>query len=155
MKILRSNIQNNASHGIQMEISGRFLVADCLVTNNAKIGIFPRNTNDGRIWNNTTVGNGESNINVLPDTRRPTNTSYGHDTRQPFPDPTMTWLITNIEIKNNINVKPAASARAALFLRDRSGRSPRQWDPRLTATVRWVGAAGSEERIRLNQCGAP
>ena len=156
MKVLNSNVQGNLSHGIQMEISGKFLIANCLITNNAKIGILPRNTNDGRIWNITIVGNADSNINILQDTRLPTNTSYGQDKRQPFPDPTMTWLVTNIEIKNNVNTIPTASAAVALFLRDQDGRSAEAMGPNIDGNFyNRINAASPKNEIGWSKSGSP
>ncbi len=121
MKVIGTDVQDNLGHGIEVEISAKFLIADNLVTGNGKVGILPRNSNDGRIWNNTVVGN-MGNINVLQDSRTPANTSYGKDNRQPFPDPTMTWVISNIEIKNNVNASPAPTSNGALAMREETGK---------------------------------
>src|SRR5664279_1573824 len=122
MKVLGADVQDNLGHGIEVEISAKFVIADNLVTGNGKIGILPRNSNDGRIWNNTLANNVGSNINILQDSRTPENTSYGQDSRRPFPDPTMTWVISNVEIKNNINAKPAATSNGALAMREETGK---------------------------------
>jgi parallel beta-helix repeat protein len=121
MKVIGADVQDNLGHGIEIEISAKFVVADNLVTGNGKVGILPRNSNDGRIWNNTLVGN-MGNINVLQDSRTPANTSYGKDSRQPYPDPTMTWVISNIEIKNNVNASPAPTSNGALAMREETGK---------------------------------
>jgi hypothetical protein len=42
-------------------------------------------------------------INIVQDARRASNQSTpGHDPRQPFPDPTMTWINGPVEVRNNV-----------------------------------------------------
>ncbi len=123
IKVVNATVQKNLGHGVEVELSAKFIIANNIITGNGKIGVLPRNSDGGRIWNNTIVGNVGSNINLLQDSRRPYLTTTGRDSRQPYPDPTMTWLITSAEIKNNINAKPSATSNGALALRDETGRA--------------------------------
>ena len=81
-------------------MSGSF--AANFVTDNGEFGIKINNTSHVSIWNNTFVGNGRS-INIVQDSRRPTSASTtGRDYRQPFPNPTMTWVNGPVSVTNNI-----------------------------------------------------
>jgi trimeric autotransporter adhesin len=102
MTITGNEMRDNAGHGISIEISAKALFADNIVTNNGGFGIKINNTSDVSVWNNTFVGNDRS-INIVQDTRLPTSaTSVGRDKRQPFPDPTMTWLNGPVKVANNV-----------------------------------------------------
>jgi hypothetical protein len=92
----------NLGHGLSMEISAKFVVADNVITGNSGNGIKLNDTSSVDIWNNTLSGNAR-NLNIVQDARRASNRSTpGHDPRQAFPDPTMTWINSNITVRNNI-----------------------------------------------------
>ncbi|MGZ4753634.1 MAG: right-handed parallel beta-helix repeat-containing protein [Acidimicrobiia bacterium] len=102
MKIFGNEMRDNSGHGTSLEISAKAVFANNIVTNNSGFGIKINNTSDVSVWNNTFVGNDRS-INLVQDTRRPTSaTTAGVDKRQPFPDPTMTWLNGPAVIVNNV-----------------------------------------------------
>lgn len=116
--VVSCDIQNNAKHGILDELGGKALFVDNLITGNAAIGVYTFNTDDVHVWNNTIVGNGEANVDVNADTRAPmTASSVGRDPRQAFPDPTMTWVCDNLEVKNNV-IGKMPSNKWALRIRD-------------------------------------
>ena len=102
MTITGNEMRDNTGHGVSIEISAKAVFADNIVTNNGGFGVKINNTSDVDVWNNTFVGNDRS-INIVQDTRRPTSaTSTGRDKRQPFPDPTMTWLNGPVKVANNV-----------------------------------------------------
>lgn len=106
---LISNVSaNNAGHGASLEISAVANVIDNIFANNTRDGIKVNNTSHVDVWNNTFVGNGRS-INLVQDTRRPVaENTPGRDRRQPFPDPTMTWLLGPVRVSNNIISYPTS-----------------------------------------------
>jgi parallel beta-helix repeat protein len=102
MKIVGNEMRDNSGHGTSLEISAKALFANNIVTNNGGFGIKVNNTSNVQLWNNTFSGNDRS-INVVQDTRRPTSAgTAGRDPRQPFPDPTMTWLNGPTQVMNNV-----------------------------------------------------
>ena len=72
-----------------------------MIVDNRSWGLKIDNTDQVRVWNNTFIGNNGS-IWVVQEKRRPSNYSVGRDTRQPYPDPTMTWIIKSVTIGNNV-----------------------------------------------------
>jgi trimeric autotransporter adhesin len=101
-QITHDDFMANTGHGLIMEISAKFVVADNVITGNTGNGIKLNDTSNVDIWNNTISENGR-NLNIVQDTRRASSRSVpGHDPRQAFPDPTMTWINSNITVRNNI-----------------------------------------------------
>jgi len=97
-----NDIIDNAGHGLILEISAKFTVANNIVSGNRDNGMKINDTASVEVWNNTVVGNGRS-INIVQDSRRASNLSTpGHDKRQPLPDPTMTWIVGPVTVSNNI-----------------------------------------------------
>jgi len=129
VKVVRNDITGNASHGVSFEISAKGLFADNLVTGNARDGFKINDSAGVKIWNNTVTGNGRT-IELVQDERVASNRSVpGHDKRQPFPDPTMTWLVGDASIANNVLGRPARSANCILCVEDHTGkRSAAQMD---------------------------
>ncbi|WP_377640619.1 right-handed parallel beta-helix repeat-containing protein [Oryzobacter terrae] len=99
-KILNSNINGNRAAGVFLEISARGTVVNNLIADNGGDGVKINNTSKVVIYNNTVVRNGRP-INIVQDPRRPSNTSYGDDTRY-LNDPEMTWLIGPVTVRNNV-----------------------------------------------------
>ncbi|WP_326967266.1 right-handed parallel beta-helix repeat-containing protein [Arthrobacter sp. CG_A4] len=100
--VTHNDMVANKGHGLIMEISAKFVVANNVITGNSGNGIKLNDTSNVDVWNNTLSGNGR-NLNIVQDTRRASNRSTpGHDPRQAFPDPTMTWITSNITVRNNI-----------------------------------------------------
>ncbi|HEY3722978.1 MAG TPA: right-handed parallel beta-helix repeat-containing protein [Acidimicrobiia bacterium] len=103
MTITGNEMRDNAGHGASLEISAKAVFANNIVTNNGRFGVKINNTSDVSVWNNTFAGNRDRSINIVEDTRRPTTaTTAGRDKRQPFPDPTMTWLVGPVAVRDNI-----------------------------------------------------
>jgi len=117
-RIVGNDLQDNTKFGLRAELSARVAVADNLVTNNGDDGVRIANTSGARIWNNTFVGNLRS-INMTQDSRLASNPNVpGHDPRQPFPDPTMTWLTGTASVGNNVLALQRAAANALFAVED-------------------------------------
>ncbi len=100
--IIASTFRNNKGHGMSLEISAKTVVADNLIANNGGNGIKLNDTSDATIWNNTFMGNNRP-LNIVEDARRASDRSVpGHDPRQAFPDPTMSWIIGPATVRNNV-----------------------------------------------------
>jgi parallel beta-helix repeat protein len=103
MNITGNDIRNNTKHGIALEISAKATVANNTVVANGGFGIKVNNTSSVTLSGNTFNANADRSVNLVQDTRRPTSaTTTGRDPRQPFPDPTMTWLLGPVTVKSNI-----------------------------------------------------
>jgi parallel beta-helix repeat protein len=100
--ITNSVVTGNANHGLFLEISAKVVVANNLISRNGANGIKLNNTSDVSIWNNTFIDNGRP-LWIVQDARRGSNPrDYGHDLRQPQPDPTMTWINGPVIVRNNV-----------------------------------------------------
>ena len=97
-----NDVRDNTKHGIVLEISAKAEVTNNTVADNGGFGIKVNNTSSVTVSNNTFDGNDDRSINLVQDTRQPTSaTTAGRDKRQPFPDPTMTWLLGPVTVNNN------------------------------------------------------
>ena len=97
-----NDIIGNTGNALVLEISAKFEVADNVVANNTLVGILVSDTASVHMWNNTITGASRP-IKVAQGDRRASNLATpGHDPRQVLPDPTMTWIVTDIVIRNNI-----------------------------------------------------
>lgn len=118
IRILRNDLSLNLRHGLVVELSSKVVVAGNTVTGNASDGILIVNSSDSRIWNNT-VGGNKRNINLTQDARRASNAAdAGHDPRQPFPDPTMTWTISPAVVSNNVIIDGNGASDALVGVQD-------------------------------------
>lgn len=117
-RILSSNIIGNRAAGVFLEISARGTVANNIISGNGGDGVKINNTSTVTIYNNTVVRNGRA-LNLVQDTRLPSNTSYGHDSRYPN-DPEMTWLTGPVTVRNNVIGLPTSSATCVLCVEDYS-----------------------------------
>lgn len=114
IKVYGNAFYSGGKHGVTLELCGTALVTNNIVYQNAGIGIYLNNVDHGRVWNNTCLENGSSDVNFNHDSRAPMlSGSTGRDPRQPFPDPDgMDWYIDSLEISNNVfsrTVSPAGS----------------------------------------------
>ncbi|WP_208740691.1 right-handed parallel beta-helix repeat-containing protein [Arthrobacter agilis] len=97
-----NEIVGNSGHGLSVEISARVVVADNVVAENTGHGLKINNTSDVEVWNNSFISNGRP-INIVQDARRASDRrTPGHDPRQHFPDPLMTWINGSIDLRNNV-----------------------------------------------------
>ncbi|MGY1801704.1 right-handed parallel beta-helix repeat-containing protein [Blastococcus sp. SYSU D00922] len=98
-----NDILRNGGNGLSFEISSKGLIADNVVSGNGQTGLKINNASNMDIWNNTVVGNAGRPLWVVQDRRLASNPSTpGHDPRQPQPDPTVTWLLGPVAIRNNV-----------------------------------------------------
>jgi hypothetical protein len=115
-----NDVRNNSNHGISWEISAKALFADNVIADNGGDGLRVNDGSGAEIWNNTITGNGRT-LNLVQDARRGARLSDpGHDPRQKLPDPTMTWLVGDIRIGNNVLGAPKAGANCVLCVEDYS-----------------------------------
>jgi hypothetical protein len=120
-RVLGTDLLRNRKHGLSLEISAKFVVADNLVAHNAGHGLKVNNTSRVAVWNNTFAGNGRP-VNIVQDDRRAANREDpGHDPRQPFPDPTMTWVNGPVIVRDNIMAATRPSGNCLLCVEDYSG----------------------------------
>ena len=102
-RITGSDMLRNAGHGLSYEISSKALIADNVVAGNGQLGLKINNASNIDIWNNTIVDNGDRPMWLVQDPRVASNLSTpGHDPRQALPDPTVTWLLGPVTVKNNV-----------------------------------------------------
>ncbi|KRC47323.1 hypothetical protein ASE16_18625 [Leifsonia sp. Root227] len=102
MTVANNDSLNNAGNGIVIEISSTANIVNNVVSGNAKSGIKLNDVSSVQVWNNT-IANNVRNLDITQDARRGANASdAGHDQRQAFPDPTMTWITGPIQISNNV-----------------------------------------------------
>lgn len=100
--IVSTDVLDNAGHGVFAEISQGVLVADTVIAGNKRMGVKINDTGGVTIWRSTIVGNGLA-VAILQDTRRASDPETpGHDERQPFPDPQMSWVIDSVVIGNSV-----------------------------------------------------
>jgi hypothetical protein len=105
-----NDILRNAGNGLSFEISSKGLIANNVVAGNGQVGLKINNASNMDIWNNTVVDNAGRPMWVVQDSRLASNLSTpGHDPRQQLPDPTVTWLLGPVTIRNNVIAGGAAS----------------------------------------------
>jgi hypothetical protein len=70
------------------------------------------------VWNNTFVGNAR-NINLVQDSRNYLDsTQPGKDSRQPYPDPTMTWQLGPVSVGDNVMALATSAGNCLLCVED-------------------------------------
>ncbi|RIJ60239.1 right-handed parallel beta-helix repeat-containing protein [Clavibacter phaseoli] len=117
-RVVGNDVIDGTGRGIVLELSAEFLVADNVIARNAMDGLLISDTGHVDVWNNTLTGN-KRNINVAQGDRRASNLSTaGHDPRQKLPDPTVTWIVTDIVVSNN--VLQGSTGNAMLAVEDHS-----------------------------------
>jgi hypothetical protein len=101
--VVGSDLLRNAGHGLSYEISSKALIADDIVAGNGQLGLKINNASNVDIWNNTIVDNGDRPMWLVQDPRVASNASTpGHDPRQKQPDPSVTWLLGPLTVRNNV-----------------------------------------------------
>ena len=99
--VVNNVIHGNTGRGVFLELSAKAVVADNLIKWNGGEQFIARNSNGIQLWNNTIYGLTKP-IQFAMDGRTPANSRYATDSRRPFPDPTMTWVMGNSTIGNNV-----------------------------------------------------
>lgn len=105
MAVVNSIFRGNASTALFIEICGKALVANCLVTGHSQGGIVAMNSDRVRVWNCTVLDCGFGNLRGVQETRLPADGQPNQDPRQPasFYDTDMTWVIGShdgIQVRN-------------------------------------------------------
>ncbi|MDQ6642432.1 MAG: right-handed parallel beta-helix repeat-containing protein, partial [Actinomycetota bacterium] len=118
--VIGDNFVNNANHGTFLELSSTATVVDNVYLGNLNTGLQVNDTDRVQVWNNTFVGNGRA-VNVVQDLRRASDTSAaGHDRARPLPDPTVSWVVKDVSIVNNVVAQPNARANCVVCVEDYS-----------------------------------
>lgn len=118
--IVGNQIVNNTGHGLAVEISAKSRILNNIIANNAQDGAKINDTSDVQLWNNTFSGNGRE-LNIVQDNRRASDASTpGHDPRQAFPDPTMTWINGPVTVRNNVISNASSGGNCLLCVEDYS-----------------------------------
>jgi parallel beta-helix repeat protein len=114
-----NDIQNNTGVGVIFELSAKGVFVNNLITGNQDAGgMLLFDSGDLTVWNNTIADNLSRQIYFAQDNRVASNRSVpGHDPRQAFPDPTMTWLLGPASVGNNI-IQGAGGVCATLCVQD-------------------------------------
>jgi nitrous oxidase accessory protein NosD len=119
--IYGNDLLDNSGHGLSLELSAKADVVNNVIAGNSGHGLKVNNTSEVRIWNNTISAEGRA-INIVQDGRRASDPDTpGHDPRQPFPDPAMSWINGPAVIRNNIVSHPGSAAGCLLCVEDYSG----------------------------------
>ncbi|WP_314093813.1 right-handed parallel beta-helix repeat-containing protein [Microbacterium foliorum] len=102
VRIAGSDFVENRGAGAFLELSNKIDFVNNLVLRNVGNGVKINNTGAVNLWNNTIIG-GDRAVNIVQDSRSSTDAAVpGHNSRRPFPDATMPWLIRDISIGNNV-----------------------------------------------------
>ncbi|MBF4617501.1 right-handed parallel beta-helix repeat-containing protein [Clavibacter sp. VKM Ac-2873] len=133
-RVVGNDVIGGTGRGIVLELSAEFLVADNVIARNAMDGLLISDTGHVDVWNNTLAGNARD-INIAQGDRRASDLSTaGHDPRQKLPDPTVTWIVTDVVISNN--VLQGSTGNALLAVEDHSHqRSATQMGIRVSGNV--------------------
>jgi len=123
LQVVGNNFENNAGHGISFELSAKVMFNDNMVVGNAGDGVKVNDTSSVNIWNNTFVGNGRP-LDLVQDARRASPVTAanrsGHDLRQVLPDPTVTWVVSAVNVSNNVIGAQRSAAACLLCVEDYS-----------------------------------
>lgn len=105
-----NDMRDNVGHGLSFEISSKLLMVNNVLVNNGANGVKLNNAQSVELWNNTIVDSGLKAIWIVQDSRNPANPSTpGRDPRRPAPDPTVTWVLGPIALRNNVIARTAAN----------------------------------------------
>lgn len=103
-----NDVWGNGGYGLVIELSERAEVVNNLIGANGKAGVLIANSGNVSIWNNTIAQNSTAPINITQDDRRASNVKLpGHDPRRPKPDPTVPWVVRNVQVVNNVVTAPS------------------------------------------------
>ncbi|WP_169951623.1 right-handed parallel beta-helix repeat-containing protein [Microbispora sp. H11081] len=105
--IARNLAWENTGHGIDYEISARALLVGNFAADNGRNGLYVNESSDVRLWNNTALRNGESQINIIDGAREQA-------------DQNMPWNVSGVEVRNN--VLQGGGAGPQISVQDLTGR---------------------------------
>jgi parallel beta-helix repeat protein len=99
-RVVSNDVVGNSRHGIYFEISALAIIADNVVTDSGGSAIRVADSGYVRIWNNTVL-RAHTAVDIIDGPRVATDLSLaGHDKRQPLPDPDVTWIVTDVQVRN-------------------------------------------------------
>ena len=103
LKVVGNDSQNNRAVQISIEISSKVVVANNTAIGGV-IGILVYDSSDLKIWNNEVGQTTKFAIQLSQDARRQAaaGNPEGRDPRAPIPDPTVTWILKNVTVSNNV-----------------------------------------------------
>lgn len=104
VRLLNNDVIGNAADGVILELSEDLQVVNNRVVDNGVQGLFLLDSGRASIWNNVITGATEP-VRMHDTSRNAADLSsapYGYDKRRPKPDPTVTWVVRDIEFKNNV-----------------------------------------------------
>lgn len=123
--IARNHVENNGETGIEAELSSSGTIISNAVTGHRQ-GIFLFDSEKVRVVNNTLGYNTMSDLHMVQDFRRQADpNSVGRDPRYPMGDPTNTWLLRDIAVKNNMfGADGAQKSLFQVYVMDRNTNRP-------------------------------
>ena len=104
VQLINNDVIDNTDDGVIWELSEKLLMVNNRLINNGVQGLFFLDAGLAEIWNNTITGSQvpvrfhDTNRNAVDLNSAP----YGYDSRRPKPDPTVTWVVHGINMRNNI-----------------------------------------------------
>jgi parallel beta-helix repeat protein len=144
-RIVSNNVAGNSRHGIYFEISALAIVADNVVVDSGRSAIRVADSAYVRIWNNT-VRRAQAGVDIIDGPRVASDLSTpGHDKRQPLPDPNVTWIVSDVQVRNLV-VDSGGRGDAAFLLGANDGNRKRS-----AATMRIT----AESDVYVRQPGVP
>jgi parallel beta-helix repeat protein len=130
LTIVNNFANGNTKYGIEVEVSGRGIIA-----NNQAIGgeasIILFDSHDFKVFNNEVGNNTLFGIKLAQDQRR--QASLGTETSSRDPrvtgvDPTVTWVVKNIQLSNNVVARGNGSVAQVYAMDGRSRRDVDTWN---------------------------
>jgi parallel beta-helix repeat protein len=93
---------DNEYTGIQVELCAEVVVADNVLTGQ-RAGLNVFGSSGVRVWNNAFGGNSRYGVRIQQDERRQAVDGFaGRDPQRPVPDPTMTWVVDDVTVADNV-----------------------------------------------------
>ncbi|MGK9146008.1 right-handed parallel beta-helix repeat-containing protein [Plantibacter flavus] len=118
VEVLGNRVAHNTKHGVMFELSTDILAAGNTVTGNDDAGIKAFSSDRVRLWNNTVLDNW-MDIVLSIDGRVATDPdAVGRDPRQAFPDPTLSWAMTDVLVANTVVGEPRQGTGCVVCVTD-------------------------------------
>jgi hypothetical protein len=123
-RIVSNNVSGSSRHGIYFELSAQAIVADNVVLDSGRSAIRVADSGYVRIWNNTVL-RAQAGVDIVDGPRVASDLSIpGHDKRQPLPDPNVTWIVSDVQVRNLV-VDSGGRGDAAFLLGANDGNRQR------------------------------
>ncbi|WP_316296417.1 right-handed parallel beta-helix repeat-containing protein, partial [Clavibacter michiganensis] len=113
-----NDVLANTGNGVVFELSAQLAFVDNVAAGNGAAGLWIDDSGHAQVWANTFSGN-RRDVDIAQGSRRAANLGEaGHDPRQQLPDPTVTWIVTDIQVADN--VMQGSTGNALLAVEDHS-----------------------------------